>query len=151
MRTGCRPPLGAFAAAAALPDARGAGRSGRWCRAGRRPRSADAPLVGAPLLAHPPSRIVVPGMPAVRNRAESRLDQLPTMLVLECARDRARDERAAPPGTDTPVELANQSVLECNVQTHGHKLTHTRSWTPGPVGSNGRALRTPAPASMMAR
>ena len=75
----------------------------------------DAAFIGAPLVANPPARILIPLVTPVRNRAERRFEQLPTGIVVQRALDRARDVRAPPPGTGLAVELSDDLLAQGNV------------------------------------
>src|ERR1019366_3301078 len=99
-------------------------RSAPWCRAGcsRLPDAAD---VSGTLLAHPSSRIAVPVVLGVGQRADSGFDVVPATLVVERSPNRRRDERAALTPTNPAVESMHDFVVETYVQTHGHKLAHT--------------------------
>src|ERR1019366_2112988 len=101
-----------------------ADRSAPWCRAGcsRLPGAAD---VSGTLLAHPSSRIAVPVVLGVGQRADSGFDVVPATLVVERSPNRRRDERAALTPTNPAVESMHEFVVETYVQTHGHKLAHT--------------------------
>ena len=85
------------------------------------------------LRADPFGWIAVPLVP-LADRAERGLDQLPALFVLQGARDGRCDERATPAGADPAVELGDERVIEVNVQTHAHSLTHTLQQEPQSAG-----------------
>ena len=84
----------------------------------------DAPEVGSALFTHPPSRIAVPIMLGVGERAYGVFDVLPATLVVEGAPNRRSDERAALTPTHPAVESTHELVVQAYVQTHGHTLAH---------------------------
>jgi hypothetical protein len=84
----------------------------------------DAALVSTPLLANPAAGILVPLVAAVGNGAERRLEQFPATIVVQRLLDRTRDIRATATSADATVELADESILEGYVHTHGHTLAH---------------------------
>lgn len=85
----------------------------------------DATLVGSTLLTYPSACIVVPLMTAVGDRADSRLEELPAVVVLKRPLDSTCDICAATPGAYATVQLTNELIRESNVHSHGHNLTHT--------------------------
>jgi hypothetical protein len=57
-------------------------------------------------------------VPAVSDRPDRRLDQLPTALIVERALDGTGDERAPPPRPHTAIELTDDLVAQDYVHTH---------------------------------
>jgi hypothetical protein len=70
---------------------------------------------------------VVPLMTAVGDCADSRLEELPAVIVLERPFDSTCDVCAATPGAYTTVQLTNELIRKSNVHSHGHNLTHCTS------------------------
>jgi hypothetical protein len=75
-------------------------------------------------LTHPPSRVAVPVMLGVGERAYDVLDDLPATLVVKRALNRRGDERAALTPTHAAVESTHDLIVQTYVQTHGHTLAH---------------------------
>lgn len=60
---------------------------------------------------HPAGRVGIPLVLALRKRAETGFDVLPTALVIECSTQSLGDEGAAAPPSDAVIELLNEIVL----------------------------------------
>ncbi|HKW78964.1 MAG TPA: hypothetical protein VJQ09_07670 [Candidatus Limnocylindria bacterium] len=63
-------------------------------------------------------------MAVIGELTERCQDVVPPTLVLERAADRRGDETAALSPSDPAIDLAHQTFVEANVQTHGHTLAH---------------------------
>jgi hypothetical protein len=85
----------------------------------------DALVVGAPLVAHPASGIVVPVVTAVGDRAECGIDRFPATIAVERALDGVRDVGASATAAYPAIELTNQPLVQRNVHSHGHNVTHS--------------------------
>lgn len=66
-------------------------------------------------------------MTTVGDRADSRLEELPAVIVLKRPFDSTCDVCAATPGAYTTVQLTNELIRKSNVHSHGHNLTHCTS------------------------
>ena len=85
-------------------------------RGGRPRRAACAPRRRDP----PPRHGPAPGS------SRPRTHQLPALLVLERPPERLHDERAASPGPDPAIELADELVVQVYVHSHTHKSPMSR-------------------------
>jgi len=65
----------------------------------------------------------------VLDRADSCLERLPSLFVVQGSPHGFSDETAPAPGPDALVEPAHIALCKRNVYTHGHKLAHTFAWT----------------------
>jgi hypothetical protein len=84
----------------------------------------DTAVIGTPLLANPLAGIFVPLMTTIRDRTNGRLEQVPAVIIVKSALDRAGDVCAPTTGTDATVQLLDERVRERNVYSHGHNITH---------------------------
>jgi hypothetical protein len=87
-------------------------------------RLASSTLVTAPLRPDPSSGILVPIVTTVRDRAETRLNVVPSLFVLEPTTDDLGQKSASSSLSSASVEFRHQIVLEPDVQTHVLTLTH---------------------------
>ncbi len=87
-------------------------------------RLADTARVGRALCAYPSSRVGVPLMLGVGQRAYDVLDVLPATFVVQRTPDCCRDERTAFAASDAGVQSIHDLVIKAYVQTHGHTLAH---------------------------
>ena len=97
------------------------------------PGSARVPSTLTP---NPVRRIFVPFVTGVGNRAQRRLDLVPTSLVLQRSPDRLCDERASPSRAGPAVELGYQMVVQRYVHAHASTVAH-KSTVYGPAKAPG--------------
>ena len=90
--------------------------------------STSSPLVSAALITYPPSRVVVPGVPAVIDAGGRRLQIGPPLLLLDRSLDRASYECAPAAGAGELIHLCEKLIFQLNVHSHVQSLAHS-----GPV------------------
>jgi hypothetical protein len=76
------------------------------------------------LCANPGTRVRVPVVALAVDLPQRCEDVIPAPLVLESATDGLRYERAPLPSTHPTIELGDETVVQCNVHTHAHKLAN---------------------------
>ncbi len=67
------------------------------------------------LLADPLAGIGIPRVAMVIERAQRRLDLIPSSFVVEALADERHDECAPAPGSSSPVELSDKIVVKLYV------------------------------------
>ncbi len=92
----------------------------------RRHVLADTAGISAPLMTDPLRGIGIPLVPVVRDLPKRRHDVIPPALILQRSTDRLRNERASLAPADPAIKLRDESIVETNVYTHTHRLTHRR-------------------------
>ena len=90
----------------------------------QRQPSADAAWIAVALGPHPSRGIGVPLVLAPGKRSQAGFDVIPAALFVERPPKCAADESATPSPSDALVQLLDEIVVQANVQTHGHKITH---------------------------
>lgn len=86
----------------------------------------DTTRVGVSLRRDPRRGVRIP-LVLSGKAADPGFDVFPALLVLEGLAHGLRDEHAATPPPDAPVEPLHEIAVQSNVQTHGHNLAHTWS------------------------
>lgn len=72
-------------------------------------------MVAVSLTADPGGGIPIPVVPLIGNRADRRLDGIPSALVIEGATDEGGDECAPAAAPDSRVQFRHDVVLKDNV------------------------------------
>lgn len=86
--------------------------------------SSDTVGVCATLAPDPFGRVVIPLIGGVVGRIECANESIPARLIIKGLSHRFGDKGTALPSTDSGIEPCNKLLIQGNVQTHGHKLTH---------------------------
>ena len=65
-------------------------------------------------------------MTRIGDLTKRRFDVVPTTLIIEATANEFCDETTPLAGADTLIQLRDQPVIECYVQTHVCRLAHAR-------------------------